>query len=119
MKELALGACSDVKEAVKEGKTCLLKRRGKLTSHKTVVKRARKSATCDAVSGMAPAMQTRVKDLDCNTALPVDAKVISTVTFVIDPEAMSRVERELSELGQLKAGPADIAAKVKVGEINI
>ena len=110
----ALGACSDVKEAVEEGKTCLLQRRGKLTSHKTVVKRAQESATCDVVSGMTSAMQTRVNDLDCNAALPVDAKVISTVTFVIDPEAVSRVERELSKLGQVKLVPADVAANAKV-----
>jgi len=114
MKELALGACSDVKEAVEEGKTCLLQRRGKLTSHRTVVQRARESATRDAVSGMTSAMQTRVNDLDSNAALPVDAKVISTVTFVIDPEAVSRVERELSELGQVKVVPADVAANAKV-----
>ena len=114
MKELALGACSDVKEAVEEGKTCLLQRRGKLTSHKTVVQRARESATPDAVIGMTPVMQTRVDDLDFSTVLAVDAKVISTVTFVIDKEAMSRVERELSELGQVKVVPADGAAKFKV-----
>ena len=114
MKELAEEACSDVKKAVEEGKTCLFKRRGKLTSHKTVVKRARKSATCDVVSGMTSAMQTRVNDLDCNAALPVDAKVISTVTFVIDPEAVSRVERELSKLGQVKLVPVDVAANAKV-----
>ena len=114
MNELALGACSDVKEAVEEGKSCLLQRRGKLTSHKTVVQRARESATYDAVSGMTSAMQTRVNDLDCNAALPVDAKVISTVTFVIDPEAVSRVERELSKLGQVKVVPADVAANAKV-----
>ena len=112
MKELALGACSDVKEAVEEGKTCLLQRRGKLTSHKTVVKRAQESATCDAVSGMTPVMQTRVNDLDCNAALPVDAKVISTLTFVIEQEAVSRVERELSELGQVKVVPVDVPVDV-------
>ena len=59
-------------------------------------------------------MQTRMSDLDCGGALPVDAWVISTVTFVIDPEAVSRVERELSELGQLKIVPADVAANAKV-----
>ena len=119
MKELALGACSDVKEAVEEGKTCLLQRRGKLTSHKTVVQRVQGIPTGEVVYGMTASMKTRVKELDCSATLPVDAKVISTVTFVTDPEAVSRVERELSELGQLKVVPADIAANVKVSEINI
>ena len=121
MKELALGACSDVKEAVEEGKTCLLKRRGKLTSHQTVIQRVQGIPTGEAVYGMTSPMTTRVKELDCSATLPVDAKVISKVTFVIDPEAVSRVERELLELGQLKVVPADVAAnvKVKLGQLKV
>ena len=114
MKKLALGACSDVKESVNETMTCLLQRQGRLTSHKSVILRVRESNNRDAVNGMTPVMQTRVNVLDCSTSLPVDAKVISTVTFVIDPKAVSRVERELSELGQVKVAPADIAANSKV-----
>ena len=105
MKELALGACSDVKEAVEEGKTCLLQRRGKLTSHKTVVQRVQGIPTGEVVYGMTASMKTRVKELDCSATLPVDAKVISTVTFVTDPEAVSRVERELSELESAEGRP--------------
>ena len=114
MKELALGACSDVKEAVEEGKTCLLQRQGKVTSHKTVIQRVQGIPTGEAVYGMTSPMKTRVKELDCSATLPVDAKVISKVTFVVDPEALSRVEQELSELGQLKVVHADIAANVTV-----
>ena len=114
MKELVLGACSDVKEAVNDGKTCLLQRRGKLTSHKTVIQRVQEMTTRDAINGMTSAMQTRIDDLDCSVALPVGAKFIPMVTFVIDPKAVSRVERELSELGQLKIVPADVAANAKV-----
>ena len=114
MKKLALGACFDVKEAVEEGKTCLLQRRGKLTSHKHVIQRVQGIPTGEVVYGMTSPMKTRVKELDCSVTLPVDAKVISKVTFVIDPEAVSRVERELSELGQLKVVPADIVVNVKV-----
>ena len=114
MKKLALGACSDVKEAVNETMTCLLQRRGRLMSHKSVILRLRESNNRNAVNRMTPVMQTRVNVLDCSTALPVDAKVISTVTFVIDPKAVSRVERELSELGQVKVAPADVAANSKV-----
>ena len=59
-------------------------------------------------------MQTRIDDLDCSVALPVGAKFIPMVTFVIDPKAVSRVERELSKIGQLKIVPADVAANTKV-----
>ena len=114
MKELVLGACSDVKEAVNDGKTCLLQRRGKLTSHKTVIQRVQEMTTRDAVHRMTTAMQTRINNLDCSVALPLGTKFIPMVTFVIDPKAVSRVERELSELGQLKIVPADVAANAKV-----
>ena len=114
MKELVLGACSDVKVAVNDGKTSLLQKRVTLTSHKTVIQRVQNMTTRDAVSGMTSAMQTRMSDLDCGGALPVDARVISTVTFVINPEAVSRVERELSEIGQLTIVPAVVAADAKV-----
>ena len=114
MRELALGACSDVKEAVNDGKACLLERREKLTSHKTEIQEL---TTRNAVNGMTSAMLTRATDLDCSGALPVDAKFIPMVTFVIDPEAVSRVERELSELGQVKVVPADVAGNAKVRRI--
>ena len=79
-----------------------------------MIQRVQGIQTGDAVYGMTSSMKTRVKELDCSATLPVDAKVISTMTFVIDPEAVSRVERELSELGQVKFVPADVAANVKV-----
>ena len=99
---------------MEEGKTCLLQRRGKLTSHKTVIQRVQGVPTGKVVYGMTSPMKTRVKELDCSATLPVDAKVISTVTFVIDPEAVSRVERELSKLGQLKVVSADMVVNMKV-----
>ena len=79
-----------------------------------MIQRVQEMTTRDAVNGMTSAMQTRIDDLDCSVALPVGAKFIPTVTFVIDPKAVSRVERELSELGQLKIVPADVAANAKV-----
>ena len=97
-----------------DGKTCLLQRRWKLESHKTVIQRVQEMTIRNAVNGMTSAMLTRATDLDCSGALPVDAKFIPMVTFVIDPKAVSRVERELSELGQLKTVPADVAANTKV-----
>ena len=106
LKELAETAVSDVKEAVHAGKTCLLQRRGKLTSHKRVVERVQETLTS--------VMKTRVDDLDFSVSLPADAKVVSMVTLVIDPKAVAVVERMLSELGQVKVVPADVAATRQV-----
>ena len=64
-------------------------------------------------------MKTRLNELDCSATLPSNSKVISTVTFVIDREAVSRVERELSELGQEKVVPANVAVNAKVRGIRL
>ena len=114
LKELAETAVSDVKEAVHAGKTCLLQRRGKLTSHKRVVERVHEMTARDDPQDMTSVMKSRVNDLDFSVALPADAKVISTVTLVIDEEAVSSLERELSKLGQVMAVPADVTAQVLV-----
>ncbi|XP_070205507.1 E3 ubiquitin-protein ligase TRIM33-like [Littorina saxatilis] len=108
LNELAHSACSDVKEAVTETKTCLLQRRGKLTSHKHVVQRVQEAKNRDTVSTMTPVMQTRVGNLDCSATLPSGAKVVSKVTVVIDAEAVTRIEKELSGLGQAKVMSADL-----------
>ncbi|XP_070205513.1 E3 ubiquitin-protein ligase TRIM33-like [Littorina saxatilis] len=108
LNELAHSACSDVKEAVTETKTCLLQRRGKLTSHKHVVQRVQEAKNRDTVSTMTPVMQTRVGSLDCSVTLPSDAKVVSKVTVVIDAEAVTQIEKELSGLGQAKVMSADL-----------
>ena len=114
LKELAETAVSDVKEAVHAGKTCLLQRRGKLTSHKRVLERVQETKSRDIVTEMTPVMKTRVDDLDFSVSLPADAKVVSMVTLVIDPEAVAVVERMLAELGQVEVVPADVAATKQV-----
>ena len=114
MEDLALGACSDVKEAVNDGKVCLLRRRERLTSHKSVVERAQEITMCDDVISMVSLMRTRVNDLDRSPTLPADNKAIFTVKFMIDRDAVSRVERELSRLGHVDINPSDLVVNQKV-----
>ena len=114
LRELAESAVSNVKEAVHAGKTCLFQRRGKLTSHKRVVERVQETKSRDIVTEMSSVMQTRVDDLDFSVSLPADAKTVSMVTLVIDPEAVAVVERMLADLGQVKVVPADVAATREV-----
>ncbi|XP_070176396.1 E3 ubiquitin-protein ligase TRIM56-like [Littorina saxatilis] len=111
--EMTHSACCDVREAVSEAKTCLLQRRGKLTTHTRVVERVQDAKGRHTVTSMTPKLKTRVDDLDDSVTLPADAKVISKVTLVIDPEVVSRLEKELLELGQVKVTPTDIIALVK------
>ena len=102
LKELALTKSADAKTAVLDGKTLLLQRRGRLTSHKNVTHRVQGFSAHGSFGDMAAVMMTRVHDLDCRARLPADAKVISTLTLTIDPQAVSRIEQELSQLGQLR-----------------
>ena len=101
LKELALRKCADAKTPVLDGKTLLLQRRGRLTSHKHVTQRVQGFSAHGSFGDMAAMMKTRVHDLDCSAKLPKGANVISTLTLTIDPQAVSRIEQELFQLGQL------------------
>ncbi|KAK7094732.1 E3 ubiquitin-protein ligase Midline-1-like isoform X2 [Littorina saxatilis] len=111
--EMTHSACCDVREAVSEAKTCLLQRRGKLTTHTRVVERVQDAKRRHTVTSMTPKLKTRVDDLVYSVTLPADAKAIAKVTLVIDPEVVSRLEKELSQLGQVKVISTEIIAQVK------
>ena len=114
LKELALSTCADVKTAVRFGKSLLLQRRGRLTSHKHVTQRAQGFSTPGIVGHMAALMNIRVHDLDFSIKLPKDAKVFSTVTLSIDQQTVSRIEQELFQLGQILLTPVNSAFQVRL-----
>lgn len=62
---------------------------------------------------MTSVMQTRVAELDCSATLPANAKVVSTVTIIIDPQVVSIIERWLSGLGKAKVVPVETFSVVK------
>nr|KAG5712434.1 hypothetical protein BaRGS_011408 [Batillaria attramentaria] len=101
LKELALAAKSDVAAAVHGGKSVLVERRGKLTSHKRLVERAKMTSPRSSVGDMSTTLKSRVNDLDRSTDLPANAKVITKATLTIDPQALARIEKELVELGKV------------------
>ena len=113
LEKLLEEACAEVREAVNEAKNMLLQRRVRLTNHCTVTERAQGITVPDVVSGMNRCMTSRIDDLDCNAILPEGAKVVSKVKLVIDPEAVSRIERQLAELGKVEAEPAEVMTQVK------
>nr|KAG5712423.1 hypothetical protein BaRGS_011397 [Batillaria attramentaria] len=108
LKELALAAKSDVAAAVHGGKSVLVERRGKLTSHKRLVERAKLTSPRSSVGDMSTTLKSRVNDLDRSADLPANAKVITNATLVIDPQALARVEKELAELGKPQAPPVTV-----------
>ena len=112
-RELALSTCSDVRDSVHAGKTCLLQRRGKVTSHQCVMQRVEGMKTLRKVQTMTSLMQTRVAELDCSATLPANAKVVSMVTLITDPEVVSVIERGLSGLGKAKVVPVETFSVVK------
>ena len=114
LKKLALSMCADVKTAVHKGKTLLFQRRGRLTLHKHVTHRVQGFSTHGFFGDMAAMMKTRVHDLDCSATLLTDSKVFSTLTLTIDPQAVSRIEQELSQLGQLHVTSVGGAFQVRL-----
>ena len=114
LKELALSTCADVKTAVHDGKTLLVRRRRRLTSHKHMTHRIQGFSTHGSFGDMAAMMKTQVRDLDYSTKLPNDDKVFSTVTLTIDPQTVSRIEQELSQLGQILLTPVESAFQVRL-----
>ena len=114
LKELALSKSADAKTAVLDGKSLLLQRQGRLTSHKHLTHRVQGFSAHGSFGDMAALMTTRVHDLEFSTTLPADAKVISTLTLTIDPEAVSCIEQELSQLGQIHLTPEAGAFQVRL-----
>lgn len=95
--------------AVTGAKATLLERSGVLTSHYHLLQRYRGLASRDDVRQRVPDLSKRVEGLELDVTLPPDSEVISMVSLKIDPEMVSRLERELSELGQVELSAADIA----------
>lgn len=114
VREQAQSACSDVREAVQGGKVCLLNRQGKMATHKRVAQRVQEMKTCADLESMTSVMRARVtKDLDRGSALPPDAKVINTVSLVVDPQVVSCIENGLSELALVNTAPANLLQQVR------
>ena len=112
LKELALSKCAEAKTAVTAGKTLLLQRRGRLTTHKHVTHRVQGFSTHGSFGDMAAQLKTRVYGLDRSGILPAGAKVTSTMILTIDPQAVSRIEQELAHLGEIIAIPVDASLQV-------
>ena len=113
LKELAQNTCADVKTDVLDRKTLFLHRRGRLTSHKHVVHRVQGFSTHGSFGDMASVMTTRVHDLYYSTKLPTGVKVFPTLTLTIDPQAVSRLEQELTNLGRISVTSADASSQVR------
>ena len=112
LKELALSECAEAKTAVTDGKTLLLQRRGRPTSHKHVTQRVQGFSTHGSFGDMATLLKSRVYGFDRSAILPTGTKVHSTMTFTIDPQAVSRIEQELAHLGEIIAIPVDASLQV-------
>ena len=112
LKELALSKCAEAKTAVNDGKTLLLQRRGRLTSHKHVTHRVEGFSTHVFFGDLATLLKTRVYGLDRRSILPAGAKVISRMILTIDQQAVSRIQQELAHLGEIIAIPVDASFQV-------
>ncbi|XP_076471262.1 uncharacterized protein LOC143301098 [Babylonia areolata] len=96
-----------IKAAVQEAKEHLLRRRGKLRTHKGVIRQGQGMENREVVDKMITALETRVEELDQIDVLPREALVLSDLELTLDKAAVSRFEQELSSFGQVQVAPAD------------
>ncbi|XP_070206247.1 E3 ubiquitin-protein ligase TRIM45-like [Littorina saxatilis] len=107
--KMTLDAKAKVKDTVLAVKVTLLDHRGRLTSHRRVADRTTRSSTDKGMCDVTRALRDRVKDklVTCGQRR-ADLKSISMVTLTIDAAAVARIDKELSELGQVKISPASV-----------
>ena len=112
LKDLVLSMSSDETERVRKRKSLLVQHRGRARSHRDIVERVKGRKCGGEVFEMTTVMKGRVNDLDLPITFPADARVISEVMVVMDKGAVSKVEKILSELGQVKTAPAVLSSEV-------
>ncbi|XP_070205292.1 tripartite motif-containing protein 3-like [Littorina saxatilis] len=116
LKEMTLDAKAKVKDTVLTVKVTLLDHRGRLTSHRRVVNRTTRGSTNKGMCDVTRALRDRVKDiLDTCGQRRAHLKAVSMFTLIIDAAAVSRIEKELSELGQVKISPASVGPVQSLG----
>jgi len=96
---------ADVTKGANEVKAVLLQRHGKLTSHKTVTGRAASHTDMCAISDVTGQLKKRINDLHRDATAPISGEKVTSFTFTLDPEAVARIERELSQLGKVTFTP--------------
>ncbi|XP_070205696.1 E3 ubiquitin-protein ligase TRIM33-like isoform X2 [Littorina saxatilis] len=93
-----LNASSDVTSDLTRKKSSLVNGRVKLTSHKNAAQRMHERPVQRI--DMATVLKTRVDDLDCGDATP-KVNVFRKMTLAIDEAVLSRLEKEIAELGRV------------------
>lgn len=110
--ELVVDTQQKIEHAVNCGKALLVQRRSNLTSHEQVMQRVKDMTPGDDIADMADAMKNRVDDLDMGVSFPLKAQAISSLTITFDQTLLSRLEQELSALGQVHTVPAAVPAPI-------
>ncbi|XP_070205289.1 E3 ubiquitin-protein ligase TRIM45-like isoform X3 [Littorina saxatilis] len=120
LKEMTLDAKAKVKDTVLTVKVTLLDHRGRLTSHRRVVNRTTRGSTNKGMCDVTRALRDRVKDiLDTCGQRRAHLKAVSMFTLIIDAAAVSRIEKELSELGQVKISPASVGpVQIRIDQLD-
>nr|KAG5686485.1 hypothetical protein BaRGS_018737 [Batillaria attramentaria] len=111
LKELAKAADADMKAEVHDGKAALLERRGKMTSHRRLAERVKRTTPPSSVGEMTRTLQTRVTGLDYSPILPPGSKWVTLKKLVMEAQAIQRIEKELDTLGSLLVEPAKLLAQ--------
>lgn len=114
LKMLVEDAADEVKSAIDEQKNKICHKRGKVTNHLTLIKRAQRLANDTSLVAMVPELSKRIEDFDRGMSSTIDTTSFATVQVTFERKRLSRVERELARLGKLVMNPISIRKRVRI-----
>ncbi|XP_076436352.1 uncharacterized protein LOC143275911 [Babylonia areolata] len=98
VKEKILSTSSHLRDKMEAGKAVLMKQRARFGNHSRIVQEVERSPQHGLFSDMTSTMEKCVGSLDCSDKLLTSVMVKGKVTLTIDPEAVTRIEQELSQM---------------------
>lgn len=111
LKKLVFEAECSAKTAALETIKNLKQKFTRLSSHRELIQRVCRTVPGSSLGVMATALKSQMLELDLQHCVSADAAT-SPTTLTIDCGEVERIERQISELGELNSVPASVQEKV-------
>ncbi|XP_076436894.1 uncharacterized protein LOC143276281 [Babylonia areolata] len=114
VKEKILSTSSHLRDKMEAGKAVLMKQRARFGNHSRIVQEVERSPQHGLFNDMTSTMEKCVGSLDCSDKLLTSVMVKGKVALTIDPQAVTRIEQELSQIGIVSKEETTQATQVPV-----
>lgn len=119
LKRRVLEEVTVVQESARAGKALLGHKSGRVTSHLQLLRRVEQYAPDTYLFLMTKMLSSRVKELELDATLPAAVNPVSTLSLVVDENALKRVEQTFCTILHLKTIPLCAGAEVSVSSVNV